>query len=127
MTHSAGHSMHPIHHKRADGGGVKDPKGEGHDDYRDYKGKEESYAGTGSDTEKEAEERRKNGGKRANGGKAPALAVGGSPSRTLRMDRRGRKRGGSVGADMHPLTSANKLSEADGEKSTYKSLNEADD
>lgn len=126
MTHSGGHTMHPIHHKRADGGGVSENLGEGHEDDRKDKGKMEKYSGGDSDTAKEAE--RKRGGKRANGGKAPALAVGGAVARAMRMDRRGgRKRGGSVGADMHPLTTASKMTEAEGEKSSYKSLDSEDD
>ena len=131
MTHGAGHHGHPIHHKRARGGGVED-EGEGHEDNE----KAEVYEGAGSRTEKEAE-RRKRGGKRAAGGqvaakvaakpKVPALAVGGTPSRHIRMDRRGRKRGGSVGADSHPLTEASHLREAEGEKHHYGSLDSEDD
>lgn len=129
MTHGAGHEHHPIHHKRARGGGVEE-EGEGHEDDRDERGKEEVYEGKGSRTEAEAE-RRKRGGKRANGGKAPtkmpALAVGGAASRHVRMDRRGRKRGNSVGADSHPLTEASRLTEAEGEKRHYGSLDPEDD
>src|SRR5580658_6481592 len=124
MASHEGHSGHPIHHKRARGGGVANERGdedaeelgEGHEDARKGTMKAEVYAGKGSNTEKEAE-RRKNGGKRAAGGKVatkpklPALAVGGAPSRHIRMDRRGRKRGGSVGADSHPLTEASRMKE----------------
>ncbi len=141
MTHAGGHSLHPIHHKRARGGGVGD-EGEGHEDDREDKPPSEVYAGKGSRTEEEAN-RRKRGGKRADGGKAPApaakpivaktapkmpaLAVGGTPSRHIRMDRRGRARGGSVGADSHPLTEASKMTEAEGEKRHYSSLDPEDD
>jgi hypothetical protein len=93
MTMGKGHELHPIHHKRARGGGIGD----------DEKApKEEVYEGAGSRTEAEAK-------KRARGGKAP-MHVAGAASKHLRLDRRGRKSGGSVGADTSPLTSASRLS-----------------
>ncbi len=56
-------------------------------------------------------------GKRARGGrmvapKMPLQVAGVSPPG--RGDRRGRKRGGSVGADTSPLTTANKLTQPSG-------------
>ena len=93
MTHSGGHSLHPIHHKRARGGGIGD----------DEKApKEEVYEGAGSRTEEEAKRRKR-------GGKAP-MHVAGAASKHHRLDRRGRKSGGSVGADTSPLTHAANLS-----------------
>ncbi len=57
------------------------------------------------------------GGKRARGGrmvapKMPLQVAGISPPG--RGDRRGRKRGGSVGADTSPLTTANRLTQPSG-------------
>jgi len=80
---------HEMHHKgkmkRADGG------------------KAEFYAGAGSNVAKEAEEK-KHGGKvhkkRKHGGH-----VHGEMAKK-RLDKPGRKRGGAVGADMKPLSSA---------------------
>ena len=91
------HHGHPIHHKRARGGGVGDD---------DKAPKEEVYEGAGSDTLKEAERKRRGGSVK---GKAP-MHVEGHASRHHRLDRRGRKSGGSVGADSHPMTEAAHLS-----------------
>lgn len=78
------------------------------------KGGEVVYAGEGSNVEKEAEEK-KTGGK-IKGFKRGGHVRGGE--RKHRLDKPGRKRGGSVGADMHPLTSANKVSKASGHDAT---------
>lgn len=65
--------------------------------------KMENYNGSENNVEKEAEEKNK-------GGKVKKRAAGGSmmegSKARHRLDRRGRKRGGSVGSDMHPLSSA---------------------
>lgn len=74
---------------------------------------EEAYAGGGSNVEKEAEEK-KHGGKVRHHRKHGGHVDGDHGHR--RMDRPGRKRGGSVGADMHPLSSAAKVKDADGHK-----------
>ena len=103
---------HQLHHDmtRKDGGGIGDD---------DKMVKEESYAGTGSNVEKEAEERRaKRGGrmKRAHGGavhkRHPMMVEGHKGGH--RLDRPGRKRGGAVGADSKPFTSAHNLEPPEG-------------
>lgn len=71
------------------------------------------YNAQGSEVEKEAEE--KKGGGRV-GRKAGGRAMGESAKR--RFDRPGRKRGGAVGADMHPLSSASKVRPAQGHTDT---------
>lgn len=68
-----------------------------------------------NNVENEAEgEMRKRGGraKRANGG----VAIDSSASKRMRLDRPGRKRGGGVGADMTPLTTAAKTTQASAHK-----------
>ena len=87
------------HEKRAKGGGI----GAMND-------KMESYSGTGSDTEKEAE-RRARGGK-VHKGKMPRMIHGSAPHH--HGNRPGRKRGGSVGADSHPMTEASSLKMPEG-------------
>ncbi len=71
--------------------------------------KPEFYAGAGSNVAKEAEEK-KHGGKvkRKHGG-----TVHGHHAKH-RLDRPGRKRGGAVGADMRPLSSAYRETNAKG-------------
>jgi hypothetical protein len=96
----ARHEEHDKKHERAKGGGIG----------AIGKVKEESYAGTGSDTEKEAE-RRARGGK-VHKGKMPMMMHGKAPKH--HANRPGRKRGGSMGADSHPMTEASRLSEPQG-------------
>ena len=72
-----------------------------------------AYAGGGSAVEKEAEE--KNTGGRV-GRKSGGAAMGMSAKK--RMDRPGRKRGGAVGADMKPLSTASKVRPAKGHTDT---------
>lgn len=71
----------------------------------------EVYAGKGSNVEKEAEEK-------AHGGKVhKRMKSGGHVEGHVgkrRLDRPGRKRGGGVGSDMHPLSSAARVTSADG-------------
>lgn len=75
----------------------------------------DTYEGGESDVKKEAEERSAGGrAKRKAGGGVEHRAEGGSAMR--RHDRPGRKRGGGVGSDMRPLTTANKTRDADGHK-----------
>lgn len=99
---------HQLHHdmKRASGGGIGEVG----------KVKEESYAGTGSDVEKEAERKRGGRMKRARGGavhkREPMMVEGHKGGH--RLDRPGRKRGGAVGADSKPFTSAHKLEAPEG-------------
>lgn len=88
----AAHKKHEEHKmKRAAGGGAS------------------WYAGGGSNVAKEAEEK-KHGGKvkRKHGGE-----VEGHKSKK-RMDRPGRKRGGGVGADLTPMSTASKEKQAQG-------------
>lgn len=94
--HMGGKEMH----KRKEGGSVDPGK--------------DVYAGKDSPTVKEAEERSRGGGakKRKAGGGVEHRAEGGSAMK--RHDRPGRKRGGGVGSDMRPLTTANKTRDADG-------------
>lgn len=75
------------------------------------------YNAQGSNVEKEAEEK-KHGGKvkRARGGKAEHHVEGHAGKH--RLDRPGRKRGGRAGADMSPLTTASKITNADGHHAT---------
>lgn len=81
--------------KRADGGRAteEDPK---------------PYNAQGSNVEKEAEEGRKNGGRMKK--KAGGMVEG--HEKKKRLDRPGRKRGGKIGADMAPLSSAAKIRNA---------------
>ena len=66
-----------------------------------------AYDAQGSEVEKEAEEK-KHGGRT---GRAKGGHVDGKKS-MMRLDRPGRKRGGRVGADMSPLTTASKVTDA---------------
>jgi hypothetical protein len=108
------HHGHPIHHKRARGGGIGATEDK----------KEEIYSGGDSGTEREAAKERKHGG-RKHGGKVP-MHVAGHAAKHHRLDRPGRKRGGSVGADSHPMTEASKLTAAEGQSDNYK-LDREDD
>lgn len=96
----ARHEEHDKKHHRAKGGGIG---GVG-------EVKTESYEGTGSDTEKEAEKRKRGGAMHK--GKMPTMVHGHKPRH--HENRPGRKRGGSVGADSHPMTEAHKLSMPEG-------------
>lgn len=97
------HEVHEEHKEhRKHGGHVK----------RRAKGGEVTYEGAGSNVEKEAEER-KHGGrvkKKKHGGEVE----GKHPKH--RLDRPGRKRGGAVGADLKPLSTANREKQAMGHK-----------
>ena len=114
-----GHAKH-----RAMGGDAKDT--ELKEDEREGRGSEK-YDAVGSKTEKEAEADdyggHKHGGKikRKNGGKVHhghmPMHVDGKAPKHHRMDRApGRKSGGGVGADMHPMTAAANLHAPKGEK-----------
>lgn len=84
---------HSMHHK----GKMKRAEG----------GKAEFYSGADSNVAKEAEEK-KHGGKvkRKEGGKVHGHMA------KHRLDKPGRKRGGAIGADMKPLSSAYKEKDA---------------
>jgi hypothetical protein len=69
------------------------------------------YSGVGSETEKEAE-RRKRGGAIMHKGKMPTMVAGHAPKH--HENRPGRKSGGSVGADSHPMSSAAHLEPVEG-------------
>jgi hypothetical protein len=75
------------------------------------------YNAQRSEVEKEAEEK-KHGGKvkRAHGGKTEHHVDGMKGKH--RLDRPGRKRGGRAGADMSPLTTASKVTNAQGHSAT---------
>jgi hypothetical protein len=75
--------------------------------------KDMPYNAQGSNVEKEAEEK-KSGGRVKR--KAGGAAMGDSAKK--RFDRPGRKRGGAIGADMHPLSSAAKIRPASGHTDT---------
>lgn len=94
-------------HKRARGGETKGPGDIGEDG--SMKGME-SYAGTGSDTEKEAEKRARGGALRKE--RMPRMIHGAAPHHN--GNRPGRKSGGAVGADSHPMTEAARLKGPEG-------------
>lgn len=76
--------------------------------------KPKAYNAEGSNVEKEADEKKR-------GGKVKKMRRGGHVEGMhgkKRLDRPGRKRGGSVGADMHPLSTASKITNASGHKAT---------
>ena len=95
------HEMHKEHRKS--GGEVK---------HRARGGKADYYAGGESNVAKEAEEK-KNGGKVAKR-KGGGMVEGHKAKH--RLDRPGRKRGGAIGADMKPLSSAARETQAEGHK-----------
>src|SRR5450755_1296796 len=72
--------------------------------------KVQSYAGTDSEVEKAAERRKRGGG--VHKGKMPRMVHGNMPHH--HENRPGRKRGGSVGADSHPMTEAATLKQPEG-------------
>ncbi len=84
--------------KRAEGGDIED------------KGKPEAYDAKGSRVLEEAEKRRRGG--KVSHGKMPHFVEG--HARHHLGNRPGRKSGGSVGADAHPLTSAARLTSREG-------------
>lgn len=94
-----------VHNHMKKGGGLESPQeGDLEPDLKPM-----PYNAPGSHVEKEAEEKHKGGKvKRARGGHVEGHHGG------KRMDRPGRKRGGSVGSDMHPLSSAAKVKNASG-------------
>lgn len=95
------HHRHRVHEKHKD---EKEKRARG--------GKADFYAGGESNVAKEAEEK-KRGGKvhmKKRGGKEMGHMEGHHAKK--RMDRPGRKRGGGVGADMKPLSSASKTASA---------------
>lgn len=102
-VHNAKHDGHVIHHElhvhKKRGGMVEEGK-----DVKEPS-PSEVYAGKGSKVVSEAEKKKK-GGKvcRADGGK-----IQGEYSRP-RLDRPGRKRGGRIGSDTSPLSSAARMS-----------------
>lgn len=71
------------------------------------------YNAQGSNVEKEAEEKSKGGRtKRRDGGHVEGM------HKKARLDRPGRKRGGGVGSDMRPLSTASKVTSALDHKAT---------
>jgi hypothetical protein len=94
--------------KRADGGKME------HDKESDPL----PYNAKGSETEKEAEEGRAKGGRMKK--KAGGMVEG--HEKKARLDRPGRKRGGKIGADSAPLTTAGKIRDA----SEHKTDDDAD-
>ena len=86
--------------------------------------KEESYTAGDPKTEKEAE-KRKRGGAVMKKGKMPHMVHGSAPHH--HANRPGRKRGGSVGADSHPMTEAARLTMPEGMHKDYGKLDREDD
>ncbi len=83
-----------------------------HEGRHKAKGGEVTYEGQGSHVEEEAKEKKHGGrAKRKHGGRTEGHKA------KRRMDRPGRKRGGRAGADMRPLTTASKVTDAGAHKS----------
>lgn len=97
------------HHHREErrGGGKVEP---------DVKPK--AYNAQGSKVEEEAEEKKRGGKVKAKHHKKEHHGEVEGHRGKRRLDRPGRKRGGSVGADRHPLSSASKVTPAAGRKGT---------
>lgn len=85
--------------------------------------KTESYTAGDPDTQKEAERRKRGGAVRK--GKMPHMVHGSAPHH--HGNRPGRKRGGSMGADSHPMTEAAKLTMPEGAGRDYGKLDREDD
>lgn len=96
------------HEKRARGGESKGGPGAIGED-GSMKGME-SYTADHPDVEKEAERRAKGGALRKE--KMPRMVHGEAPRH--HVNRPGRKSGGSIGADSHPMTEAARLSAPEG-------------
>ncbi len=93
---------------------MKGAKGHHH---RKSGGRTNMWVSGNPDVKEEAEEKKRGGKvKRAFGGKVLGLMTGGGVR--PRLDRPGRKRGGAVGADRSPLSSAHKTSGAPSTPST---------
>lgn len=89
---------------------------EGHEGraMHDIESRPEPYDAAGSHVEKEADEMHRGGRKkRRHGGRAEHDEIHGHMGKR-RLDRPGRKRGGAIGADTHPLTTASKVTNAEG-------------
>ena len=108
MKGAKGHH-HGKRHKKADGGREDGMWVSGNPDVHKEAEGEESYSG------KEGPEPKKKGGRakhhRKDGGKVLGLMTGGNVR--PRLDRPGRKRGGGVGSDRSPLSSAHRTSGAE--------------
>ena len=102
--HHGVHHYHDVdevhHHNRKDGGRIKMKVSGNPDVFKEEEGKEPYAKG----------DERKRGGRakhRKTGGKVLGLMTGGAVR--PRLDRPGRKRGGAVGADQSPLSTAFKV------------------
>lgn len=108
---------HKGHHHRAMGGKVEPelhPK---------------PYNAQGSHVEEEAEEKKDGGAAMKKRHRHEKLKDGGhveGAKKKHRMDRPGRKRGGRIGADMAPLSSAAKIKPAEGHSESVMSGNAED-
>lgn len=111
--HVVSHGEHATHIHRRRGGAA--PKEEFNPEHpmRGHPGGEDFYNAKGSHEEREVEEGEKRGG-RVKKKKDGHHADGGRAMR--RLDRPGRKRGGGVGSDMRPLSSAAHVKDAEGHK-----------
>ena len=69
-----------------------------------------------TEAEEEREEEKKKREHRARGGALKHLEMEGAKTKHRRLDRPGRKRGGAIGADMTPLSSAARTREAEDHK-----------
>lgn len=101
------------------GGGVDDAE---------HEPKPKVYNAKGSDVEKEAEERAKGGAlKRKHGGKAEHERKMEGHEAKERHDRAPRKSGGSVkGSNSSPLSSASRVTNAEGRKGEFADIEEGD-
>ena len=105
-----GHKAHHHRHPRAEhakGGTVKHVESPMEGDWAHDEAPEEVYAGKGSNVEKEAKQKKHGGrAKRKHGGHVKHVGHVDGMHAKKRADRPARKRGGKVGADMNPLSSA---------------------
>ena len=102
--HKAPHHRHP-RAEHAKGGKVQESPAQGV--WADDEAPSEVYAGKGSNVEKEAKEKKHGGrAKRKHGGAAKHVGMVAGMAAKKRADRPARKRGGKVGADQAPLSTA---------------------
>lgn len=105
-----GHKAHHHRHPRAEhakGGKVHEVESPMEGDWAHDEAPHEVYAGAGSNTVKEAEEKKRGGRtKRKHGGAMKHVGHVDGHHAKKRADRPARKRGGKVGSDMNPLSSA---------------------
>jgi len=111
-----GHKAHHHKHPRAEhakGGKVHHEVESPHEgDWAHDEAPSEVYAGAGSNVSKEAKEKKHGGrAKRKHGGMTKHIGHVDGHMAKKRADRPARKRGGKVGSDMNPLSSAHAYKE----------------